>query len=93
MHIAIICSQGPEGAVFRTTVGNLIGFFRKNKLARINVNGNGQTIYYLKDEGELIGVNKAESSNIIIYLNNHICNCIYFIYWDFYFSNEGASFE
>lgn len=47
---------------------NMIGYFSKNKLIRIEVKGNGQTIYFPKDQEELIGVNKAESSDLIIYL-------------------------
>jgi lipopolysaccharide export system protein LptA len=43
------------------------GIFTDGELSRIDVNGNGQTIYFAIDEGQLIGVNKAESSNIRIY--------------------------
>ena len=46
---------------------NMKGFFREGELDRIDVNGNGQTIYFARDEAQLIGVNKAESSNIVIY--------------------------
>lgn len=45
---------------------NMTGYFRDGELYRIDVNGNGQTIYFARDEDQLIGVNKAESSNIII---------------------------
>lgn len=47
---------------------NMIGYFNKNKLIRIEVKGNGQTIYFPRDEEELIGVNKAESSDLVIYM-------------------------
>ncbi|UCG26658.1 MAG: organic solvent tolerance protein OstA, partial [Bacteroidales bacterium] len=49
---------------------DMIGYFRNDQLYRINVTGNGQTIYYVKENDEIIGVNKAESSNIIIYLKD-----------------------
>lgn len=49
---------------------NMKGYFREEKLSRIDVNGNGQTIYFAVDEGQLIGVNKGESSNIKIYLKD-----------------------
>ncbi|NOY37686.1 MAG: organic solvent tolerance protein OstA [Chlorobi bacterium] len=50
---------------------NMIGYFRDNALYKIDVKGNGQTIYYPEDNGELIGFNKAESSNITILVNNN----------------------
>lgn len=45
---------------------NMYGYFREGSLYRILVKGNGQTIYYPEDNGELIGFNKAESSDISI---------------------------
>jgi lipopolysaccharide export system protein LptA len=47
---------------------NMRGYFINNKLVRIEVKGNGQTIYYAKDGEDLIGINRAESSDLIIYL-------------------------
>lgn len=49
---------------------NMIGYFKNNKLYKIDVKGNGQTIYYPKDNDEIIGVNKAESSDLTIYIDN-----------------------
>jgi len=46
----------------------MIGFFSNGLLTHINVNGNGQTIYFPKDGNEIIGMNKAEATNLIIYL-------------------------
>lgn len=48
---------------------NMIGYVRKNELYKIDVNGNGQSNYYAHDKKGLIGLNKAESSNITIYMN------------------------
>ena len=46
---------------------NLIGHFKKGKLAVMDVLGNGQTIYYAKEEdGKYTGVNKAICSDIEI---------------------------
>ncbi len=45
------------------------GYFAGNELYRIDVSGNGQTLYFARDEDQLIGVNKAESSNIRIYFS------------------------
>ncbi len=51
----------------------MIGHFIDNDLRKIDVNGNGETIYYIKDDddGSLSGVNKAECSDMAIYINNN----------------------
>ncbi len=54
---------------------NMTGFFRFNQLYKINVNGNGETIYYTTertedDIEEITGVNKSVCSDMIIYLEN-----------------------
>ena len=46
---------------------NMKGFFTNNKIYRIDVKGNGQALYFPKDQENLIGVNKAESTDISIY--------------------------
>jgi lipopolysaccharide export system protein LptA len=45
---------------------DMVGFFTNGKLTRLDVNGNGETVYYGRDKGELVGVNKAESSRLSI---------------------------
>lgn len=61
---------GPEDSTsFNQIKGRtMTGHIRDNKLYRIDVEGNGQTIYYPKEDGAVIGVNKAESSNLSILL-------------------------
>jgi lipopolysaccharide export system protein LptA len=49
---------------------NMTGHIRNNELYRIDVDGNGQTIYYPKDNDIVIGVNRAESSSLSIFLSN-----------------------
>lgn len=46
------------------------GFFKENKLNRIHVYEDGKTIYYPKDDesGDLIGMNKVDCRNLIIYI-------------------------
>jgi len=46
----------------------MTGYIKDNILYRIDVEGNAQTIYYPKDQELIIGANKAESSNMTIYL-------------------------
>ncbi len=46
---------------------NMTGFFADGKLDYINVTGNAETIYYVKEEdGNLIGINKAVASRMRI---------------------------
>jgi len=47
----------------------MTGYIKDNMLYRIDVEGNAQTIYYPKDKEIIIGANKAESSNMTIYLD------------------------
>jgi lipopolysaccharide export system protein LptA len=47
---------------------NMVAHLTNNQLHRIDVLGNGQTIYYVADEDDVIGMNTAESSDLIIYV-------------------------
>jgi lipopolysaccharide export system protein LptA len=47
----------------------LKGYFRENKLYKINIEGNGESIYYLVDKEKLIGVTHNSSSSIEIYVD------------------------
>lgn len=62
---------------------NMIGYFKNDSLYKVDVVGNGESIYFPKDDSdtsnvELIGVNKVESSNMIIFLANNRPNKIIF---------------
>ena len=59
---------------------NMVGYFRDNELARIRVDGNAQTVYYIReDDGYLIGVNLAESSAMLIKLVDNDVNSINYL--------------
>lgn len=49
----------------------MVGYFRDNQLVKIDVTGNGQTIYYAEDKGAIVGANKTECSNLVIYLKDN----------------------
>jgi lipopolysaccharide export system protein LptA len=66
---AFIINQEDTARFNQVKGKSMICHFRDNDLYRINVYGNGQTIYYAKDKESVIGVNKAESSDLVIYLN------------------------
>jgi len=55
------------------------GYFKDEKLSHISIKGNGQTIYYAGEKGKpLIGMNKAECSDIDIYVEeNKISNIVF----------------
>ena len=50
---------------------NMMGFFKRNELHKINVNGNGQAVYVIKDEEDKIsGINAVSCSQMNIYVDN-----------------------
>lgn len=49
---------------------SMTGYFRKGEIYKFNISGNGQSIYFAKEEEKTVGVNFAESSDIILYLKN-----------------------
>jgi lipopolysaccharide export system protein LptA len=51
---------------------DIIAHMDSGELRRVNVNGNAETIYYPRDEADstLIGINKTESSYVVMYLKN-----------------------
>ena len=63
----------PEDSVgYNQVKGKLMtGYIRNNELYLIDVDGNGQTIYYPKDGDIIIGINRAESSSMSIWLKEN----------------------
>ena len=57
----------------------MIGYMVANELNRIDVNGNGQTLYYAREKEEIIGLNRAESSKITIRFKEGEINTISFL--------------
>jgi lipopolysaccharide export system protein LptA len=45
----------------------MIGYVVNNELNKIDVNGSGQTLYYARQDEEIIGLNRVESSRISIH--------------------------
>lgn len=51
---------------------NMIGYFIDNNLSRIEVYGNGQSIYFARNKkDQLTGVNRADCSNMIILIKDN----------------------
>ncbi len=74
---AFIISQ-QDTAKFNQIKGkNMTGFIKDNKIYKVHVDGNAQSIYFPQDESGTLGVNKAECSSMDIYLkDNRIINKI-----------------
>lgn len=58
---------------------DMIGHMHNNELYLVDVNGNGETLYYPDDKGVIIGMNKAISAYIKIYIENRKVKDIIFI--------------
>ena len=58
---------------------NMVGYFVDNELVKINVDGNAQTVYWIREEdGYLIGVNFSEASTMGIRLvENELESIVY----------------
>ena len=50
----------------------MTGYFKNNEMVKIRVNGNAETLYYLREENKsLIGIQKAISNKLTIYLDSN----------------------
>lgn len=59
---------------------NIFGYFVNDELDRMMVQGNGQSIYYGKnDDNEYLGVNKTECSNMWLYFKDNKLDKINFL--------------
>jgi lipopolysaccharide export system protein LptA len=54
----------------------LAGYFRENELYRINIEGNGESIYYLIDGDNVVGMNTTRCSSIEILVEDGKINVI-----------------
>ena len=68
---AFIISQDDTNKFNQVKGRNMIGYMKDNELFKIHVLGNSETIYYVREEDRsLIGINKAISSDMLIFLEN-----------------------
>ena len=49
---------------------SLTGYFRENELYKINIDGNGESIYYLVDGDEIMGINTTRCARIEIFVED-----------------------
>lgn len=67
---AFVVSEVDSARFDQISGKNLSGYFTDNKLRRIKVTGNGEAIYYVVDGNELVGVNRARSASIEIFIED-----------------------
>lgn len=67
---AFVTSQIDDSRFNQIKGRSLTGFFKDNELYRINIEGNGETIYYLLDGDEIVGLNQAKCSRIEIFVED-----------------------
>lgn len=65
---SFVVSEEVEGLYNQIKGREILGIFRNDELYRVNVTGNAETLYYLVDEDEVIGVNKAVGANLVIFM-------------------------
>lgn len=63
---SFIISKQDSGRFDQIKGKEMIGYITNKKLTKINVDGNGQTLYYAREKENIIGLNKSESSKISI---------------------------
>ncbi len=56
---------------------SLTGYFKNNELYKIDIKGNGESIYYLLDNDLITGRNQTKCANIIIYVEKNKITDIY----------------
>lgn len=72
----------PSGGKYYDQIkgSNIFGYFLENELNRMDVKGNGESLYFGKDDKEkYIGANKALSTDITLYFANKKISKIVFI--------------
>lgn len=58
----------------------MTGHFRDNVLWRVDVDGNGETVFFIReDDGNLVGINKGIASNIVIFVDGSEVTGIQFV--------------
>lgn len=76
---AFIVSQEDSIRFNQISGKKMKGYFTDNKLRKIYVDGNGETVYYAKEKEKYIGVNKATSAKLWIYMEENEVKQITFL--------------
>jgi len=78
LYNAAFVVQQVDTMRFNQTKGrSLTGYFSDNKLYKISISGNGESIYYLVDKNEIVGVNNAKCASMDIFIEESRIKEIY----------------
>lgn len=69
-NAAFLISEESPGTFNQVKGRDLIGYIKNNVLYRIDITRNGETIYHMRDDKELIGINKATCANITVFFED-----------------------
>lgn len=61
---AFVISQVDQIRFNQVKGRKLTGFFRNNEIYKIDIEGNGETVYFLLEKDEVVGVNQAKCARI-----------------------------
>jgi lipopolysaccharide export system protein LptA len=75
---AFVCSEESAKQFNQIKGREMLASFFQGKLKKIDVTGNGETVYYIRDGEVLTAVNRAESSNLTIFIENNKVKSITF---------------
>jgi len=79
-NMAFIISRDSTESYNQIKGKQMRAYFRDNQLYRIKVQGNAETIYYVREEDyDLIGINKSVASNMVIMLEDRKVKKIYYL--------------
>ena len=77
---SFIISQDDTNKFNQVKGRDMIGYMKSNDLYKIRVLGNSESLYYVREEDKsLIGINKAVSSDMLIFLENRQVKSITYI--------------
>lgn len=68
---AFIASQEDSTRFNQIRGREMVGFFTEGVLSRLDINGNGETVYFARDKEVITAVNKAESSRLTINIKDN----------------------
>lgn len=70
-NAAFLVSQDIDTIQFNQVKGaNMIAYFKNGSFYKLDVNKNGETLYFMKDGDALSGINKAICDNLVVYFKN-----------------------
>src|SRR5690606_22066492 len=71
---AFIISQEDSSRYNQIKGKNILATFKDDKIYRVDVKGNGETVYFTRedDDGDIFGINKATSRDLLIFLKDNV---------------------